>query len=395
MDVSVIIVNWNVKPLLRRCLASLQVQQGVDFEVIVVDNASSDGSAMMVAEEFPEYTLIASNRNLGFAAANNIGIERANGDFVLLLNPDTELTDTLTLEKLVRFMEERPHVGIVGPRLLNADRTLQRSIRRFPTFLSQALIMLKLHHLLPRLRSLKEYFATDIDHATERSVDQVMGACFMIRGEVIHAIGNLDERFFIWFEEVDYCRRAIDSGFQVCYAPHIEVVHHGGESFGKEFGPKKQHYFNTSLRKYFWKHHSRISASILTALAPISQVLASVVATVRGKEDVGGTFRATFRSALLFIVLFEILSFLGFLYPVFSSLVFAVLIVLAAVLAITDFEVAALLLLAELFIGSQGGYLVSTGAASGANVSLRLGLFLIVFTVWVARNACRERPDQG
>lgn len=386
MDVSVIIVNWNVKPLLRQCLASLRKQQGVDFEVLVVDNASSDGSVEMVTEEFPEYTLIASNTNLGFAAANNMAIEHANGDFVLLLNPDTELIDTHTLAKLVRYMKERPHVGIVGPRLLNPDRTLQRSIRRFPTFVSQVLIMLKLHHIFPRLKSLREYFAADIDHMTGRTVDQVMGACFMIRGDVLCTIGNLDERFFIWFEEVDYCKRAIDAGFQVCYTPHIEVVHHGGESFDKVFGPTKQQYFNTSLRKYFRKHHGRVSAALLSALVPVSQVLAWAASSLRDRGETGGTFRTTFRSALLFIVLFEIFSFLGFLYPAFSTIVFFVLLVLATVLAVRHFEVAVLLLLAELFIGSQGGYLVSAGAGSGVNVSLRLGLFLVIFTVWTSRN---------
>ncbi len=274
MDVSVVIVNWKVKDLLRRCLASLwRETKGVSFEALVVDNDSRDGSVEMIAREFPEATLLANNRNVGFAAGNNPAIARARGEFVLLLNPDTELTED-TLAKLVAFMRQNPHVALLGPRLVGGDGKLQPSVRRFPTFASQALIMLKLHHAFPRLGALRQYFAADFDYAKAASVDQVMGAAFLIRRTLLEEIGLLDERFFIWFEEVDFCKRAKDAGFQVWYSPAATVLHHGGESFSQEFGPKKQGYFNDSLRKYFLKHHGVLPWLGLTVLHPISMALA-------------------------------------------------------------------------------------------------------------------------
>ena len=277
MDVSVVIVNWKVKDLLRRCLESVYREtKGVSFEVFVTDNDSRDGSVEMVLKDFPQATLIASNRNLGFAAGNNPAIMRSEGEFVLLLNPDAELRDD-AISAMVAYMRRNQHIGILGPRLVGADGKLQPSVRRFPTLLSQALIMLKLHHLLRRLSPFRRYFADDFDYAKAASVDQVMGAAFMIRRQVVHALGGLDERFFIWFEEVDYCKRAKDAGFQVWYAPVATIVHHGGESFSKAFGPTKQKYFNDSLRKYFAKHHGVLAALAIIILAPFSLGLAWLV----------------------------------------------------------------------------------------------------------------------
>ncbi len=278
MDVSIVIVNWKVKDLLRRCLASLYREtKGVEFETYVVDNDSRDGSVEMVAREFPQANIIANNRNVGFAAANNPAIASSRGDFVLLLNPDTELKDD-AISAMVGYLRRNPHVGILGPNLANPDGTVQRSVRRFPTLASQALIMLKLHHLFGMAGSLGRYFAADFEYGKAAPVDQVMGAAFMVRRSVLEAIGGLDERFFIWFEEVDFCKRAKDAGFQVWYAPVATVVHHGGESFGQVFGPVKQRYFNASLLKYFRKHHGWAQAAALALLYPGSMALAWAVA---------------------------------------------------------------------------------------------------------------------
>ncbi|MEY4744186.1 MAG: hypothetical protein RL272_131 [Candidatus Parcubacteria bacterium] len=277
MDVSVVIVNWKVKDLLRRCLASLYREtKGVSFETFVTDNASGDGSVEMVLKEFPDVTVIANNRNMGFAAGNNPAIMQAHGDFVLLLNPDVELKDD-AVAAMAGYMRRHPHVGILGPRLVGADGKLQPSVRRFPTLASQALIMLKLHRALRGLPSLRRYFADDFDYGKEAAVDQVMGAAFMIRKGLIRELGGLDERFFIWFEEVDYCKRAKDAGFQVWYAPVATVVHNGGESFGRAFGPTKQRYFNDSLRKYFAKHSGAAAAAVIAVLDPFSMALAWMV----------------------------------------------------------------------------------------------------------------------
>jgi hypothetical protein len=285
MDVSIIIVSWNGKELLRRCLLSVAAQtKGISYETFVVDNASSDGSAAMVAQEFPGSTLIANSRNAGFAAACNEGIRRAQGEFVLLLNPDTELRED-AVSKLVAAMHARPYVGIAGPRMLNTDGSLQPSVRNNPSLPSQILIMFKMHNDLPLVKLpllrktsiLRRYFADEMDYGTAQRVFQIMGAAFLIRGSVIRDLGLLDERYFIWFEEVDYCKRAADKGIQTWYLPEASVVHHGGASFAKEFGVKKQRYFNTSLRTYMRIHHGILAAAVVALLHPLSMVMAWLV----------------------------------------------------------------------------------------------------------------------
>lgn len=282
MDVSIIIVSWNGKELLRRCLLSVaEKTKGVSFETFVVDNASSDGSAAMVAQEFPGVTLVANTRNAGFAAACNEGIRRAQGEFVLLLNPDTELRED-AVAKLVAAMRARPYVGIAGPKTLNPDGTLQPSVRNDPSLLSQILIMFKMHNDLPIVKlpllrkasALRRYFADAMDYGVAQRVFQIMGAAFLIRGSVIRDLGLLDERYFIWFEEVDYCKRAADKGIQTWYLPEASVVHHGGASFAKEFGVKKQRYFNRSLRTYMRIHHGFLAAAVVLLLHPASMAMA-------------------------------------------------------------------------------------------------------------------------
>jgi len=276
MDLSVVILNWKVKELLRQCLISVYRETSdIDFEVIVVDNDSRDGSAEMVAREFPQARLIVNDRNVGFAAGNNVGIKVASGEFVLLLNPDTELRENV-LAKLVAVMRANPDVAVCGPTLLNADGSLQSSVRRFPTPSSQALVMLKLHNIFPRLKPVREYFASGFDYLASSSVDQVMGAAFMVRRTAFDELGLLDERFFIWFEEVDFCKRAIDAGHDVMYTPETHIIHYGGESFGQVFGPKKQHYLNSSLLKYMRKHFGLAATVALALLYPLSIALAWV-----------------------------------------------------------------------------------------------------------------------
>ena len=283
MDLSVVIVNWKVRDLLEKCLESLyRFTDGLEFEVFVVDNDSQDGSVEMVASRFPQAELIASNRNLGFAKGNNEAIRQSRGEFVLLLNPDTEFIDN-ALVPLVEFMRRTPAAGICGSKLLNSDQSLQPSVRRFPHLSDQLLIMLKLHHLLPQARCLRRYLARDFHYEEAQACDQVMGAVFLIRRELLDRIGLLDERYYIWFEEVDYCRLARDAGFEVWYTPEAAIIHHGGESFGQVFGPRKQQIFNRSLRQYFRKHHGLGAWLVLLLIHPLSMALAWLSAG-RGKK---------------------------------------------------------------------------------------------------------------
>lgn len=284
-DLSVIIVNYKVKPLLRRCLESVFSQtKGIAFEVFVVDNASGDGAVEMVRRDFPAARVIVNDRNLGFAAANNQALKFATGEFVVLLNPDTEVVAD-ALSAMVAALRQRPNAGIAGPRVGNPDGSTQQSVRRFPTPLSQALLMLKLQHVCPNISAFSRYFAHDFDYAKPAKVDQVIGAVFFIRRSVLERLGPLDERYFIWFEEVDYCRQAVQAGFEVWYVPAATVIHHGGQSFGPVFGTKKQAMFNRSLRQYMAKHHGWAAAALILFLQPASMALAWLAAALQSRRS--------------------------------------------------------------------------------------------------------------
>lgn len=274
MDISVIIVSWNVKSLLEKCLESIfrhaspsspqpspRAGEGVLFEVTVVDNASTDGTIEMVREKFPQVRFIANAKNKGFASANNQGIKIASGKYILLLNPDTELTEN-SLKKVFDKMEQNHPlapslvkegglIGVLGCKLLNSDGTLQPSIRRFPRVADIIIIFFKLHKLFPGL--LGRYLAKDFDYTRESAVDQVMGAFICIRRSVIDKIGMLDGGYFIWFEEVDFCRRVRRAGFKVAYWPATSIIHHGGQSFGQVETLRKQWWFFKSAWRYLTK----------------------------------------------------------------------------------------------------------------------------------------------
>lgn len=277
MEASIIILNWNVKDLLRRCLQSIvREMRDVTYEVIVVDNASGDGSVEMVRAEFPAVTLIVNGQNFGFAKGNNIGIRQATGDVVLLLNPDTELWGN-ALQKVVTFLQTHPEAGLVGAQFLNEDGSVQPSVRRFPTLLDQCLILLKLHNLFPRLGVLRRYFAHDLDTTKTQSVDQVSGTFFAIPRATLNAVGLLDERFFIWFEDVDYCRRVWQSGKEVWYTPDIKIRNRGGASFAQVVAFRKQRLLNRSMAQYFRKWHGLGAWFLIELLRPISLLLTLLV----------------------------------------------------------------------------------------------------------------------
>lgn len=281
MDLSIIIVNWKVKDLLEKCLRSIFEQtKNISFEIFVVDNNSGDGSVEMIQAKFPQVNLTASAENLGFAKGNNLAIKKARGRYVLLLNPDTEILDN-ALEKMVRFMDAHPECGIAGCKLLNPDLSLQPSVRAFPSFASQIFILLKIHHLFPHSKAMYKYLVQDFDYEKTQEVDQVMGAFMMIRREAIEKIGLLDEKFWIWFEEVDFCKRAEAAGFKILYTPEAKIIHLYGQSFKQAMGVKKQKNFNRSLSYYFKKHGTKGEWLVIQILRPISLVLAWLAQTIK------------------------------------------------------------------------------------------------------------------
>ena len=273
VDISIVIVNWKVRPLLEKCLNAI-IADTVDFntEIFVIDNDSRDGSPEMIMAEYPQVTMIALPSNRGFAAANNLGLKQAQGKYLVLLNPDTEVQPGF-FKTIIRYLEANPDIGILGPKILNSDFSLQPSVRRFPDLTSQLLTLLKLQNIWPNNRVFDHYFAVDFDYSQEQIVDQIMGAAIVIRREAFEKIGLLDQRFFIWFEEVDYCQRAKKKGIVIKYLPTATVLHHGGSSFAKQETFKNQLVFSSSLFHYFLKHQAWWKTLIILLVIPINLIL--------------------------------------------------------------------------------------------------------------------------
>ena len=267
MDLSIIIVSWQVKDRLEANLKALFLSEGdFKFEVIVVDNNSSDGSADMVAETFPQASLIRNKENLGFSKANNQAMKIALGRFILLLNPDM-LVYPDTLYKAFKFATENPRVVVSGFRLLNAKGGVLPQVRRFPKFFDQLMIVLKLPHIFPSL--LDSYLLPDFDYNKASKVDSVRGSFFLINKDEFFRISGqnipfLDERYFIWFEEVDFCRQVYKLGGEVWYSPIASCRDDIGQSFALVKRKKTQAYFKGSMLKYFEKWEKPYQKKILS-----------------------------------------------------------------------------------------------------------------------------------
>ena len=224
-DASAVVVTYNALPWLERCLESVR-----GTETIVVDNGSTDGTVELVRERFPEARLLEQG-NVGLAAGWNAGIEAASGRWLLILNADAWLTEG-SLERLVAFGDSRPHAAVVGPRLLNPDGTLQRSVRGVPTLWRLATEYLFLRKLAPWSRALNAFYAGGFRHDEEREVEVVMGSCMLVRRDAVEQVGPADPAFFLFSEETDWCQRFRDAGWRVLFFPGAECVHVGGASHG-------------------------------------------------------------------------------------------------------------------------------------------------------------------
>lgn len=229
MDASVIIVSHDCRNVLRACLTSLYHHtRGVEWEVLVVDNASRDGTPEMVAAEFPPVRLLRRKDNPGFSAACNQGMREAQGEHLLLLNPDTELRENL-LPPLIEYCRGHPEVGVIAPRLVNPDGNLQMSCRRYPTRLTALFNRTSLlTRLLPDNPFSARYLMSDWDHASIADVEWLSGACMLLTRRAFRVLGGFDERFSLSFEDVDLCRRAHGAGLRVVYYPFVTVMHHIG-----------------------------------------------------------------------------------------------------------------------------------------------------------------------
>jgi N-acetylglucosaminyl-diphospho-decaprenol L-rhamnosyltransferase len=224
-DVSAVVVTYNAAPWIERSLESLR---GTDAEVIVVDNGSTDGTVELVRDRFPEARLV-EHENRGFGAGTNAGMRLASGRYFLLLNPDAWLVGD-AVERLVAFADEHPEAAVVGPRLLNPDGSLQPSVRGYPTPWRIATEYFFLRKLAPRSRLLNAFFGAGFDHESVRNAEFLGGACLLVRREAVDSIGGFDEDFFLMSEEVDWCYRFRQAGWDVLFYPGAEVVHVVGAS---------------------------------------------------------------------------------------------------------------------------------------------------------------------
>ena len=265
VDVSIIIVNWNTKHLLEECLTSIYQQAGhVNYEIIVVDNASTDGSADMVKTKFPRVILIKNHENRGFAAANNQGMAVAAGRYVLLLNSDTLVLDQ-AIAKTVAFADNNPDAAVVGCRVLNPDRTLQPTCFMFPSVLNMLLSSSYLYKLFPKSKFFGRERMTWWDRNDIREVDVVTGCFMLVRQRAIEQAGVMDERFFMYGEETDWCYRFKQAGWKIVFTPDPEIVHVGGASV-KQIKPEMVLQTRASILLFLIKHKGYVSYGLACLL---------------------------------------------------------------------------------------------------------------------------------
>jgi GT2 family glycosyltransferase len=264
---SIVVVSWNTRDLLATCLASLNATpgrpaqiDGIPSEVFVVDNASADGSPAMVHERFPWVHLIVNDDNVGFARANNQALPHCSGEYVLLLNPDTEVRSR-AIQRLVEFMETHPDAGAAGARLLYPDGRLQVSCHPAPTLAREVWRLLH----LDAVAAYGSYRMAEWSQHTPRQVDVAQGACLLLARAALERIGGFDERYFIYSEEVDLCRRLRRAGWPVWWVPTATVVHHTGQSTRLAAEAMFVRLYQGKIL-YFRKHEGRLAARLYKAI---------------------------------------------------------------------------------------------------------------------------------
>jgi len=259
-DLTIIIVNWNTRELLLNCIESFyRTVKGLTSEIFVVDNGSSDGSADSVRRTFPEIELIQNERNLGFARANNEALGKRKGRYALLLNTDVILTPG-AVETLVKFMDRNPSVGIAGGQLVNGDGSKQNSFDNFPSITAEALNKSLLRILFPR-----RYPSKRVNYSAPIKVQSVIGACMIVRSRAIEEVGLLDEDYFFFLEETDWCYRMRRGKWRVCHVPQAKVIHLQGRTADLVKDRAKIEYYR-SLYLFFKKHRGTVELIMLKVL---------------------------------------------------------------------------------------------------------------------------------
>lgn len=270
-DLSIVIVAWNVRELVLDCLASIrEAKLGITYEVILVDNGSADFTVETVSRQFPDTRILALPKNIGFGAGNNRGLEVMRGRHAVLLNSDTIVLPG-GLEACVRYLDQNPRVGAVGPQLLNPDRTKQNCIHNSPNLVSEVVGQSLLRRLLPR-----RYPSKLVDYDGPVEVEAVLGACLFARREVIEQVGMIDEGYFFFLEETDWCHRIRAAGWRVVHLPDAYVIHLYGESTKKKTPLRTRIEYYRSRYLFFRKNRSRAAYLALRAIV-MAKILVGVV----------------------------------------------------------------------------------------------------------------------
>jgi len=270
VNMSIIIVNYKSSDFLSNCIKSvLESQLNVKYEIIVIDNASSDAGLATIKKKFPGVIFIDAEKNNGFAAGNNIGIKLAKGEVLLLLNPDT-IVNKNTIHQLYNKINSDPKIGIVGPKMYYEDGELQTKniIKKIPTLFAIFSHLFFLDNLFPKIKFFNSYYGLESDCMEGQYWENVSGACLMIKREVIEKIGLMDENFFLYFEETDWCFRTIKEGYKILYIPSASITHFVGGS-GIPYKKRNVFAYYESQLYFFKKHYGNFHYTVLYLLSLI------------------------------------------------------------------------------------------------------------------------------
>lgn len=270
--ISIVLVNWNTRELLLDCIQSIYDNtEESRKEIIVVDNASTDGSVAAVRQRYPGVKLICNESNLGFSRANNIGIHESTGQYVCLINSDIKLIKGC-LDILVKYLDNNKSVGLIGPKILNEDRTLQISCREYPTIWNNLCAALALNLIFPRAGIFSGEMMTYFRHDKKKQVEVLVGCFLLTRKEVINGLGGLDERYFIYAEDMDWCKRINEEGWKVIFNPDAHAIHYEGRSslaFPIRFNLEQE----KAILQYWQKHEGKYKTRCYIAIKAIHHLL--------------------------------------------------------------------------------------------------------------------------
>ena len=283
VDISIIIVNWNLQDLLEQCLNSIyQNLHNINFEVFVVDNNSSDNSVEMIKRKFPTVTLVANKENIGFSRANNQAIRRSKGEYILLLNPDTIIVGN-AIQNMLNHMRKNKKIGALGPKVVDSDNTIQPGcVREYPSILNEFCKLMRFDRFFLNINN--RLFSRSTIHKTKfntkREVKVLSGSCMFLRSECVKEINGFDEQFFLYGEDVDLCYRIRQKGWLVYYLPEATVTHYAHRASEKslEFSPFAVSC--CSMYKYFKKNSSRVKAALYRIMVAFTSFFWIIIYTI-------------------------------------------------------------------------------------------------------------------